>query len=418
MSLPSTPIRCDDDARKDDKSAWLQFFKSVATFSGDLASLSAPPFLLSPESICQFSQYFNDYPSLLVAPAKEKNAEIRALLVLKWFLSTLRRQMATKHEDGTKKKLKPLNPFLGEIFLGKWEDDAGTTSLISEQVSHHPPATAYRIDNRDHGVTLEGHIAPKSYFSSTINIERKGHGKLRLERYDEDHVYTMPRIHVEGLVTFQLTPELSGKSYIRSSSGYTSKIEYVPKGWLRGKSNSFVATLFRDGEERCPLYTLEGQWSGAYTIKDRSGKVVENVDLLSLRRTAFQVSPIERQHPLETGRAWQHVINAINSNDILAVGHEKSKIENAQRALRQEEKAEGRVWARRYFSSAQEDPIIDKLAVRSKGETDKYRVFWKFDEEKYSKIVESSLRGIKSPTHTRFDSGIGGLSNDKDIENN
>jgi len=31
---------------------------------------------------------------------------------------------------------KPLNPFLGEIFLGKWEDDVGTTQLVSEQVRY------------------------------------------------------------------------------------------------------------------------------------------------------------------------------------------------------------------------------------------------------------------------------------------
>ena len=29
-----------------------------------------------------------------------------------------------------------MNPFLGELFLGKWEDDAGTTHLVSEQVRY------------------------------------------------------------------------------------------------------------------------------------------------------------------------------------------------------------------------------------------------------------------------------------------
>lgn len=62
--------------------------------------------------------------------------------------------MATRNEDGTRKKLKPLNPFLGEIFLGRWVDESGTTELISEQVSHHPPQTAYRIWNEEHGVSV------------------------------------------------------------------------------------------------------------------------------------------------------------------------------------------------------------------------------------------------------------------------
>lgn len=57
------------------------------------------------------------------------------MLVLKWFLSTLKQQYATRSEKYGNEK-KPLNPFLGELFLGKWEDDAGTTELISEQVRY------------------------------------------------------------------------------------------------------------------------------------------------------------------------------------------------------------------------------------------------------------------------------------------
>jgi oxysterol-binding protein-related protein 9/10/11 len=70
-----------------------------------------------------------------MAPALEPDAEKRALLVLKWFLSTLRQQYSSRSEKlGSEKK--PLNPFLGELFLGRWEDggDIGDTVLISEQV--------------------------------------------------------------------------------------------------------------------------------------------------------------------------------------------------------------------------------------------------------------------------------------------
>lgn len=70
-----------------------------------------------------------------MAVAHEKDAQKRALAVLKWFLSTLKEQHGNKDECNKKKwKLKPLNPFLGEIFLGKWVDEAGTTELVSEQV--------------------------------------------------------------------------------------------------------------------------------------------------------------------------------------------------------------------------------------------------------------------------------------------
>lgn len=227
----------------------------------------------------------------------------------------------------------------------------------------------------------------------------------------------MPKVHVEGIVTLQIAPELSGTSYIHSSSGFTTKIEYCAKGWLRGASHSFKATLFRDGAEKSPLYTATGQWDGSYTVTNGKGKVIDTVDVGSLERTPLQVAPIEKQHPLETGRAWQPVIDAINSNDIFAVGHEKSRIENAQRALRKEEAREGRTWEGRYFTLAENDPAVARLALRGKHEPcHDYHVYWKFDESKHDRIKENQLRGMKSPTHARFDSGIGMLPDDVAVE--
>jgi oxysterol-binding protein-related protein 9/10/11 len=70
---------------------------------------------------------------VFAAPASEADPAKRALLVLKWFLTTLKQQYASRSEQYGNEK-KPLNPFLGELFLGHWEDDAGTTELVSEQV--------------------------------------------------------------------------------------------------------------------------------------------------------------------------------------------------------------------------------------------------------------------------------------------
>ena len=107
--------------------------KSIASFSGDLSSLTAPPFILSSTSLVEYSSYWAEHPSIFVAPAQEADPSKRALLVLKWFLSTLKQQYSSRNEKlGSEKK--PLNPFLGELFIGKWEDDSGITNLVSEQV--------------------------------------------------------------------------------------------------------------------------------------------------------------------------------------------------------------------------------------------------------------------------------------------
>ena len=95
--------------------------------------MTAPPFNLSTTSLVEYSSYWAEHPSMFVAPACEQDPAKRAMLVLKWFLSTLKQQYSSRNEKlGSEKK--PLNPFLGELFLGRWEDNAGTTQLVSEQV--------------------------------------------------------------------------------------------------------------------------------------------------------------------------------------------------------------------------------------------------------------------------------------------
>ena len=110
--------------------------------------MTAPAFILSTTSLTEFSAYWAEMPRLLVAPAAEPDPQKRAMLVLKWFLSTLKQQYASRNEKlGSEKK--PLNPFLGELFLGRWEDDVGVTQLVSEQVSHHPPVTAATVSRHE-----------------------------------------------------------------------------------------------------------------------------------------------------------------------------------------------------------------------------------------------------------------------------
>ncbi|XMA07335.1 hypothetical protein WAI453_000126 [Rhynchosporium graminicola] len=403
------------------KSAFFSFIKSLATFKGDLSSLTAPPFLLSSQSIVEFSVYWAEQPSLFVAPASEPDPALRALAVLKWFLSTLKEQHSSKDDNGKRKRMKPLNPFLGELFLGKWNDESeegktGTTRLVAEQVSHHPPITACRIWNEKHGVQLSGHVAPKASFSTTVNIDRKGYSIYHIDKYDEDYLITMPKIHIEGIMTGSLSPELSGTTYIRSSSGYTAKMCYSSKGWLGGRSNFFTATLCRDDEKEV-LYTVEGQWSGEFTIwRGDKEKVMEKFSTSSIPKTPFTVAEIEKQHPLESRRAWRHVVDGIEKGDIFTVGHEKSKLENEQRDLRKQEKAEGREFQRRYFSMMEEDHVAEKLAeglqgTSMKGDMDGHHGIWMWDEQKYDRVQQQEIgfkNGCRSPMRPRFDSGVWG----------
>ncbi|KAK6593915.1 oxysterol-binding protein [Botrytis cinerea] len=350
------------------KGSWSAFLKSIASFNGDLSSLTAPPFILSSTSLTEFSSYWAEHPNIFVAPAAEKDPQKRALLVLKWFLSTLKQQYASRSDKYGNEK-KPLNPFLGELFLGKWEDACGTTELISEQVSHHPPVTAYQISNKKHGVYLQGYNAQKASFSRTINVKQIGHAVFSIPAYNETYLITLPNLHIEGLIFGSPFVELEAKSYITSSSGFTAKIDYSGKGWLSGKKNSFTATLYPTGKEKDVLYTVTGQWTKQFEIKE-GGK---------------------KSDPLESRRAWSKVAAGIAVGDMDATGNEKTKIEVSQRELRLKEKNEGRLWERRYFTKMDNCPILQQLApcIQLTADEDKTGGIWRFDEAKAAQYLKS-----------------------------
>ena len=123
-SMPSTSEK---------NSALKQFLASISSVGGDLSHITAPPFLLAQKSATEFPATCCERPSVLVAPALEPDAEKRALLVLKWYLSALKAQQydSERETDGVKK---PLNAFLGELFMAEWDDEMGKTKIISEQV--------------------------------------------------------------------------------------------------------------------------------------------------------------------------------------------------------------------------------------------------------------------------------------------
>lgn len=329
------------------------------------------------------------------------------MLVLKWFLSTLKHQYASRSEQFGNEK-KPLNPFLGELFLGSWIDEAGETTLVSEQVSHHPPATAYCIRNQKSGVQLEGYNAQKATFKSTIIVKQIGHAVLYVpigsgdKKETERYIITLPSLHIEGLIFGTPFVELDGTSTIVSSSGYTAKIDYSSRGWLSGKKNSVTAVVHPPDKDKDVLYNIVGQWTKEFEIyqgpvkNNSKSTLVAVYDAAATAQTDLKVAPLDEQHPLESRRAWAKVAEAIQKGDMDAVSTEKGKIEQAQRNMRAKERSENRAWERRYFTAVEGgDKALQELgkaaAVPLDGEQDKTGGLWRFDADKASRASAEQL---------------------------
>lgn len=321
--------------------------------------------------------------------------------MLKWFLSALKQQYYVGRDvkDGVKK---PLNAFLGEVFLASWTDDTATTNVVSEQVSHHPPITACYLYSDEHGIRAEGYSRQVTTFSGYVHIKQIGHAILHIDRYNEDYLIPLADVKAKGFLSGTPYPEISGTYHIISSSGFTSEIKFSESGLFSGARNGFNATLYRTADEsQNPIYTVAGQWSGKYIFHDaKRGLDMDSYDATTARPAPITIPDLADQDPFESRKAWADVIAALKKGDMHATVTAKSKLENAQRALRRKEAAEGTKWEPLYFSSRRrgEYPAFEALAANKgiKLEADKTGGVWRFDREKARKVAQP-YRGMLTP---------------------
>lgn len=283
---------------------------------------------------------------------------------------------------------KPLNPVLGELFLGTWPDThgRGETTLTVEQVSHHPPITAYCIANAARGLVLTGHNAQKTSFSSgSIVVKQVGHAILAHTLPSgavEKYLITLPRLRIDGLWYGSPYIELTDASYIVSSTGYTATIEYKGKGYFGGKSHQYKATLV--GPTGATT-VAEGLWDSVSKVTSTRSRYVETgavfVDVTGPKEEVT-VKPIEEQGEWETRKLWELVAKGIRTGDYDLASREKTKIEvslcgrrgssgsdsalglqNEQRQRRKDEAAAGTPWKLKYFDHVESDPDCESRAV-------------------------------------------------------
>ncbi|KAF9151483.1 glycerol ethanol, ferric requiring protein [Linnemannia schmuckeri] len=342
------------------KDSLSSFVATLASFSGDLSSLTCPSFLLSSVSLLEYSQYWGDHPKLFASISKGETAEERLLNVTRWFISTLYGSYSSRSTTAGMEK-KPYNPVLGEQYFAKWTGDAetGDTVLKAEQVSHHPPIMSFHLENKKAGVILEGHCGQKSRFAmpAGIDVSQTGHAILSVPKFNEHYLITLPNLNIRGMVTGRPSVELSGTTYIVSSAGQMTTIEYSTKGYFSGERHSFKATL-KPIEGGSAFYTAQGVWSGVsnYTnVKTNTTSLFFDSD--TDKSVAPELKPQAEMGDLESHKLWSQVTNAINSKDYSTASRVKAQIEEAQRALAKarKEKGETQADALKVFELVSED---------------------------------------------------------------
>lgn len=400
----------DSTAKAQSHSTLKDFLASIATIRGDLSNITAPPFVLDTKSVVELPAFWAERPSFFVAPASSPDPAQRALLVLRWFLVSLKNQQyaGRSEEEGVRK---PLNAFLGECFLAKWEDDSGVTMLVSEQVSHHPPVTACRLWNEKQGVFAEGFTRQEISLSlGTIAIKQTGYALLTLEKHDDEtYLIPLPDVKVKGILSglSGTYPELDGTYTISSTSGYYSVIEFSGKTFLgSGAKNHFVAKVYAPGKsDQDPLYTVTGHWNDSFTVyrgsETSKSAAAETLVLKNLPTVPLKLREQDpnAQDPWESRCAWRAVREALTRGDMSGTAKAKSVIEQGQRAMRKEEERTGEKWVPLFFKPEKEDTVAASLhkSILKELKPEDTVAIWKFDKNLWQRGVEKPFHGALTP---------------------
>ena len=110
------------------------------------------------------------------------------MLLIKWYLSSWHYKsyvilLFLLNSQGCKK---PYNPIIGETFSCVVDTAESRVSYVAEQCSHHPPVSAFYLENQKKGYCANGYIWTKSRFTgNSACSEMVGNIEFHLPKFDE-----------------------------------------------------------------------------------------------------------------------------------------------------------------------------------------------------------------------------------------
>uniref|UniRef100_A0A8D1FHT8 Oxysterol-binding protein n=1 Tax=Sus scrofa TaxID=9823 RepID=A0A8D1FHT8_PIG len=279
----------------------------------DLTKVVLPTFILERRSLLEMYADFFAHPDLFVSISDQKDARDRMVQVVKWYLSAFH-----AGRKGSVAK-KPYNPILGEIFQCHWtlpndtEENAelvsegpvpwvskNSVTFVAEQVSHHPPISAFYAECYNKKIQFNAHIWTKSKFlGMSIGVHNIGQGCVSCLDYDEHYILTFPNGYGRSILTVPWV-ELGGECSINcSKTGYNANIVFHTKPFYGGKKHRITAEIFSPNDKKS-FCSIEGEWNGVMYAKYSTGENAVFIDTKKLPIIKKKVRKLEDQNEYES----------------------------------------------------------------------------------------------------------------------
>ncbi|KAL6305646.1 Oxysterol-binding protein [Sparassis latifolia] len=312
----------------------------------DLHRVSFPTFVLEPRSMLERITDFMSHPDLIFGAENCEDPEERFIRVLQYYLAGWHIK-----PKGVKK---PYNPVLGEFFRCRYDYPDGTQGFyIAEQVSHHPPASAFYYISPQNKVAIVGELRPKAKFlGNSVSTQMEGENRVYLlgRPDDGEYVISMPNMYARGILWGKMVLELGDTCTARNDrNAFYADLTFKTKGYFSGTYNAIAGRIRRGSTDNGEL---SGKWSSVMEYKNiKSGvkRVLFDASKDGMKIAPKCVAPEEEQEPNESRRLWTKLTRAIVSKDMDAASKEKIAVEESQRELRRRRDESGEDYIPRFF---------------------------------------------------------------------
>lgn len=180
----------------------------------DLHRVTLPTFVLEPRSMLERITDFLSHPDIIFSAGQLKTPEDRFLAVLNYYM--------TGWHIKPKGVKKPYNPILGEFFRCSYDYDDGSKGFyIAEQVSHHPPVSAYYYVSAENDLVIFGDLRPKSKFlgnSAATLMGGETHVVFLDQLGDGEYRISMPNMYARGILFGRMVLELGDTSRVENKA--------------------------------------------------------------------------------------------------------------------------------------------------------------------------------------------------------
>uniref|UniRef100_A0A672I137 Oxysterol-binding protein n=1 Tax=Salarias fasciatus TaxID=181472 RepID=A0A672I137_SALFA len=380
------PFDSHDDRDDDGEGESVEEHKSVimhllsqVRLGMDLTKVVLPTFILERRSLLEMYADFFAHPDLFVSIAEQPEPKERMVQVVKWYLSAFH-----AGRKGSVAK-KPYNPILGEVFYCHWDLPVETEELsppmtvsdgpvpwsspnsvcfVAEQVSHHPPISAFYAECLSKKIQFNAHIWTKSKFlGMSIGVHNIGQGCVSCLEHDEHYILTFPNGYGRSILTVPWV-ELGGECNIScSKSGYSANIVFHTKPFYGGKKHRITAEIFAPNDKKS-FCSIEGEWNGVMYAKWTTGENTVFIDTKRMGIIKKKVRKLEDQLEYESRRLWRDVTVNLKLKDIDAATEAKHRLEEKQRAEARERKENEQQWETRLFHEDGECWVYDEPLLK------------------------------------------------------